>query len=353
MSTMRFAFVNWAFENHGSAQDLYAYAEVAKSIGHEVVLYGPSHFAGPCASSKHITDADVVVFVFEFTTYLQFGDGLDLMRLVSRVPRGRRVVIDCDGGYNDALSADGDANHRDVETARQWKAVCDSLSDKICQPTLRPREPNVRPFFFHGYNPAWELPLDFAAKEYGMVYVGNNWFRWRPLQKVLRIIEGIRERVGRLGVVGHGWGSSDFWGGPVPMAEAYRTDPGYLKHLGVEVIPPVRFDQVVTWMSKGVFSPVVYRPLFDHLGLVTCRTFETAAASTIPIFGQPADVIAQTYGEEAAALALPDCQPEATLLDLLQRPQQYIGILERIRRYLREKHSFAVRFQELLRIVEA
>jgi len=28
-------------------------------------------------------------------------------------------------------------------------------------------------------------------------------------------------------------------------------------------------------MSKGVFMPVIYRPLFDHLQMVTCRTFET------------------------------------------------------------------------------
>ena len=75
-------------------------------------------------------------------------------------------------------------------------AVCDSLSDKICQPTLHPLRPNVRPFLFYAYNPAWERPLDSRAKEYGMVYVGHSKFRWRPMKQVLRGVEPIRERVG-------------------------------------------------------------------------------------------------------------------------------------------------------------
>src|SRR5947207_15664238 len=89
---VRLVFVNWAFENHGSAQDLHNYTQVARALGHDVVLYGPPGAATPFCHSPDVGAADAVVFVFEFTTYLQYGDRLDLARLVGRVPRRRRVV---------------------------------------------------------------------------------------------------------------------------------------------------------------------------------------------------------------------------------------------------------------------
>ena len=52
-------------------------------------------------------------------------------------------------------------------------------------------------------------------------------------------------------------------------------------------------------MGRGVFSPVMLRPLFDHLRLVTCRTFETPAANTIPLFCQEPSFVAEVYGDEA------------------------------------------------------
>jgi glycosyltransferase involved in cell wall biosynthesis len=300
-----------------------------------------------------VRPTDVVVFIFEFTSYLQRGDQLDLLRLFAGVPRGRRIVVDCDGKYNDPVSVDGDANHPDAAAARRWVEVCDSLSDKICQPTLRPRRPNVISFLFHAYNPAWEHPLDFRQKEYAMVYVGNNWFRWRPLQRLLQAIESVRERVGRLGLVGQGWASPEPWGGPAASSEAYHTDPAYLRRIGVELMAPVRFDQVVTWMSKGVFSPVVYRPLFDALRLVTCRTFETPAANTIPLFAQAQDEVADIHGDAAVALALGDQDPAEKILDVLAQPERYAGAVEAMRRHLAERHSYATRFHDLLRIAAA
>ena len=121
------------------------------------------------------------------------------------MPRRRRVVIDCDGAYNDPIEFGGDYNHRIEESSRYWTAVCDSLSDKIFQPTLRPRRQNVRPFLFHIYDPTWETPLDFTAKEFGMIYVGHTKFRWRGMSKVLRALEPVRDRIGRVALVGEGW----------------------------------------------------------------------------------------------------------------------------------------------------
>src|SRR5919108_87153 len=303
---MRFLFVNWAFENHGSAQDIHNYAQVARALGHEVVLYGPPNPASAFPYSLDVRPTDAVIFIFEFTTRLDYGEKMGLLRLVGQVPRERRVVIDCDGKYNDALHVVGDINHPDAQASRHWIAVCDSLSDKILQPTFHPLRPNVRPFFFHAYNLAWEVPLDFRNKAYGMVYVGNNWFRWRALQRVLQAVEPIRAEVGRIGVVGNGWDALAPWANPTLVKDAYDTDPAYLEKLNVEVRPPVRFDRVIDSMGKGVFNPVLLRPLFDQLRLVTCRTYETPAANTIPLFAQDTAFVAEIYGEQAVELVLPE-----------------------------------------------
>jgi hypothetical protein len=350
---MRLIFVHHVIEDRGSAQDMHNYVRVAHSLGHEVVLYGPPDPNSAFHYSLDVRPTDAVIFIFEWTTALQYGNNVDLARLVSQVPRERRVVIDCDGKYNDALHVVGDTNHPDAQASRHWIAVCDSLSDKILQPTFHPLRPNVRPFFFHAYNPAWEVPLDFRAKTYGMVYVGNNWFRWRALWRVLEAVAPVRNQIGRLALVGHGWNAPAPWASPTLIEDADYTEPEYLAKLGVEVQAPVRFDEVIGWMGQGVFSPVIYRPLFDQLQLVTCRTYETVAANTIPVFGQTAAFVAEVYGEEAVTLVLPEEGATEKLREIVKRPETYAGVVAGMRRHLREKYAYEVRLRELIRIVES
>jgi hypothetical protein len=350
---VRLIFVHYVYEDRGSAQDLHNYAEIAKALGHEVVVYGPPSAKSSFNYSLGIGSADAVIFIFEWTTEIQQGDHLDFVRLVGKVPRERRVVIDCDGKYNDAISVVGDCNHPDDAASRSWVEVCDSLSDKIYQPTFHPLRRNVRTFFFHAYNPSWEVPLDFRAKEYGMFYVGHNWFRWRPMHRVLKVVEPIREQVGRIGMIGHGWSSAPPWANPTIIADAYYADPDYLRRLDIEVMPPIQFDQVVESMGKGIFHPVIYRPLFNHLQLVTCRTFETFAANTIPLFGLDEAYVHEVYGARALELMLGNEEPQEKILDILAQPQHYGEIVMDIRRHLTERHSYAVRIQELINIVES
>ena len=59
------------------------------------------------------------------------GDVLDWLRIVPRFPKRRRVVIDCDGKYNDAISIVGDYNHESKQRSRRWIQIYDALSDKI------------------------------------------------------------------------------------------------------------------------------------------------------------------------------------------------------------------------------
>lgn len=350
---MRLMFVYYCFGDAGSAQDIYHYSRVASDFGHEVVVYGPPDPNSRFTFSLDVEAADALIFVFEWTTQLRNGDRLDLARLLAKVPRERRLVIDCDGAYNDMITIDGDYNHRDQAASRTWTEVCDSISNRIYQPSLRPSRSNVRSFLFHGYDPAWERPLDFRAKEFGMVYVGHSKFRWRPMEQVLRAVEQVRDKVGRTALVGHGWDALPTWAAPMEMEDVYYTDQAYLRKIGVEFVSPVRFEEVIPWMSRAVINPVIYRPLFKLLSLVTCRTFETPAANTIPLFGLDEDYVREVYGEDAAALVLPQDHPEEKIADMMRRPDDYAEIILSIRRNLAAQHSYAVRLQQLVGLVES
>jgi hypothetical protein len=277
---------------------------------------------------------------------------LNVAKLFSRVPRQNRVILDCDGMYNDPIQVDGDFNHVDADASRRRIELCDSLSDKIFQPTYCPLRPNVRSFLFHAYDPAWERPLEFNHKDYGMIYVGNNWFRWKELRRVLRAIEPIREQLGRAALVGQDWAAMPWWVQSPLREQAYFTDPDYLRRLDIELCEPITVDRVISTMGTAIFNPVLIRPLFHHLNLVTCRTFETPAANTIPLFTQDTEYIRAIYGERAVDLVLRDGDAaSAQILDILCRPEAYAQIVCDIRQHLAEKHSYAVRLQELVRIV--
>src|SRR5262249_56412036 len=81
---MRLMFVYFIAEDAGSAQDIHHYTRAAQELGHEVVLYG---WPGALPSFRFRRDlrwAEAVIFVFEWTTNLRFGDQLDLLRIVSQ-----------------------------------------------------------------------------------------------------------------------------------------------------------------------------------------------------------------------------------------------------------------------------
>jgi glycosyltransferase involved in cell wall biosynthesis len=347
---VKLVFVYWGYENAGSMLDLRGYARAARTMGHEVTVYGPPNPKFALDYSQHLAGADAVIFVFEWTTALQFGDRLDWARLLEAVPRRRRVVIDCDGHYNDPIEFVGDYNHRTEESSRYWTDVCDSLSDKIFQPTYRPLRRNVRPFLFHIYDPTWETPLDFADKEFDMIYVGHTKFRWRGMSRVLQAIERVRDRVGRVALVGEGWGEPLDW---MKWDDGkHYVDRDYLKRIGVEALPAVPYQEVTDTINRGVFNPVVYRPLFERLGMVTCRTFETPAAGTIPLFLLDRNYITEIFGECALELGLDDEHAHEKILDVLERPEHYAGIVMGIRESFGRRHNPDTRLRELISYIE-
>ena len=172
----------------------------------------------------------------------------------------------------------------------------------------------------------------------------------RPM--ALRADSIARNTFGRIGVIGHGWGAMPSWAAELQMEKAYFTSPSYLQQLGVDILPPVPFKDVISWMSKAIFNPVLTRPTFGHMRLVTPRLFETPAASTIPLFVLDEAYIAELYGPEALELRLPDKQPEEKILDLVARPGHYATIVRRMRQCLAEKHSHKTRVLRLIELIE-
>jgi len=352
---MRILLVYFLLKDGGSATDVHHYVRAAKKLGHEIVVYGPKPLDSDVPHTMDLRSVDAAVFVFEWTQGLLHGDNLDFARIVASVPRSRRVVIDCDGGHNERMEIRGDYNHKDDAASRRWIATSEALSDKIFQPTPRPRRPNVGTFFFHGYSDTWERPLDLDRRDYGMVYVGHSKFRWSKMERVLSAIERVKNRenrVGRLAIVGHGWDALPEWAPKMGIESAFHTDKEMLARLGVEIIPPVPFQEVIDWMSRAVFNPVIYRPLFDELSFVTCRTFETPAAGTIPLLGLDETYVREVFGPGAEALILPRDRPEDLIVDMVEHRDRYADVVEGIRRHMRKNHDFETRVRDLVRIVE-
>ena len=95
-------------------------------------LYGPPNPTFALDYSQDLADADAVIFVFEWTTDLQFGDRLDWARLVASVPRqaSRRDRLRRGLQRADRVRRRLQSPYRRSRAAI-GRDVCDSLSDKI------------------------------------------------------------------------------------------------------------------------------------------------------------------------------------------------------------------------------
>lgn len=353
---MRILFVTKLHRFASGANTIAKYVQSAKTLGHEVAVFGKESRDFPdIGYSLDVERFDFAVFVVNEAT--DFPGLPNLARLLDGMPRDRRIIIDCSGRYNDTVCVDHDVNHLEELDGHQgweWVESFQAIADSILQPTLTPVKADVRPFLFHGYDPTWEQSLEFGAKPkpYGMVYVGGNWFRWRPLKRVLEAVKPIRATVGRMTIAGEGWQEMPSWLDQPLRDDAYFTDPDYLRELGVELRPRVPTEEAVSTMSLGVLNPVLVRPIFNHLRIVTPRLFETATANTIPLFNLDAEHVAEIYGPDAVELVLGEDGPEQ-IVDILRRPSHYAEIVREMRRHLAERHSFTTRVQELVNICAA
>ena len=86
--------------------------------------------------------------------------------------------------------------------------------------------------------------------------------------------------------------------------------------------------------------------------MVTCRTFETPAAGTIPLFILDPEYVDAIYGKDARQLVLRDDDPQEQIVDLVSNPQRYADIVQDIRRDFSARHSPEARLRQLIEIIE-
>ncbi len=364
---MKLLFVSKLDRSARAVRAVTKYVEMGKSLGHEVAVFGeqnPDFQSVPY--SLDVKAFDFVVFVI-YETW-DFPDLPYLARLLDGVPKKRRVIIDCTGRYNETIRVDHDFNHLerlDGHQGWEWVEGLQAVSDKILQPTLSPLSKDVRPFLFFGYDPSaakssYRSPQEAAqvwsgsngsAKQFGLAYVGSNWMRWIQMKSFLEAIEPIKDRLGPIAIRGWAWDQRPDWAVEQGFA-GVDVDPELLERLGVDIGSPLGFDEVIDFQGQARFCPIFHRPLYNHLGMVTNRTFETFSSDTIPLLMLPEKLIESIYGKDALILA-PGNDVAGRILDTMSRPEVYWDVVLKTRAHLAEHHSYERRFQELMSILDS
>jgi hypothetical protein len=341
------------------------YVEVGRELGHEVALFSeplPDLPQIPC--SLDVERFDFALFVVYEAN--DFPDLPGLARLLDGIPRERRILLDCSGRYNETIRVEHDFNHLerlDGHQAWEWMEGYDAVAGRVLQPTLHPLRSDVTPFLFHGFHPPAVLrPYSSAseaarawrssdgAKEYGFAYVGNNWHRWSQLAPLLEALEPLRDRIGPSVLCGWDWDKRPDWAVEHGLA-GVDVDVELLARVGAETTWAVPFQEFVEFLSRARFSPVIQRPLYNRLGLVSNRAFETFCADTIPMLLLPEDMVAQLYGEGARRL-IPGNGISDFVESALAQPEPYWDAVVTTREHLAREHSFERRFAELAAILE-
>ena len=206
---------------------------------------------------------------------------------------------------------------------------------------------------FYGYNPALQVdPAAAPPKQYDILHVGHNWWRWRQVSGELLPAHRADPRPGRRDR------HSSACGGTQPPAEgpaagpeeAFQSDPEALRRLRIQTPKAVMYHDVIQTMSTARINIFTQRPVLRHLKHLTLKYFEIFCADTIPLLMLDADHAEAVYGPAARELVLSG-QVAEKLLDALHRPDHYRGIVEDVRRHLIAHYSYDQRVEELVAAV--
>jgi hypothetical protein len=347
---MNILFVMEHRVNAGNTHAVVTYSQVAEELGHTVAFYGPPQPSMPGARfSTDARDFDRVVYLFESKLY-RAKPVLEL-RLLVNIPRRRRYVLDADGKYNPLIVVDGyDRSHISEDERAEWLQFYGALTDRIIKPTLTPSDDSrVTTLPFFGFNPALaQAPASAPPKEYDILHVGHNWWRWKEVHdELLPAFEQIRTHVGEIGFVGLWWDSQPQWALADIIEPALRVETEAFRRLNIRIEPPVPYTEVIRKMSTGRVNIFTQRPFLRYVKHLTGRYFEEFCADTIPLLMLEADLAEAVYGPAGRELTLPGRVAEK-LLDALRRPDHYRGLVEEVRRHLLAHHSFRRRVEELV-----
>ena len=172
-----------------------------------------------------------------------------------------------------------------------------------------------------------------------MQYIGNNWFRFASVIEVFSAARNALGDCASLRVRGKYWDGSIRHG----FDAATRADTAVLSRLRVEAYSPVPFGwQEVERMGDARVTPVLVRPVLAARGLMTPRMFETAAASTIPVYRQPDCYVSDLYNDDGE-LCLGD-NPDAKLKEIVQDRTDFRASANDVRQRLYNEYSYPSMF---------
>jgi hypothetical protein len=346
---MKILFVMDRQYDRGSIQAAANYVRAGDQLGHPIALYGHDDPKHPeLRFSTDVVAFDHVVFIVESSR--QWMSGLRMPRLLTKVPRQRRAILDADGMWNPVITVDGhDRNFACDRERTEWLAHYRLLADKIMQPTLEPHQPGVLGLPFYGYDPPARIGPEAApSKRFDILCVGHNWWRWHLFSTaLLPAIEQIRGEIGEVCFVGSWWDAVPAWAVELGLSAAFGTDADWLRRIGIQVKPAVPYTEVVSLMSTGRVNIMTQRPLFSHLKILTSKYFEIFTADTIPLIMLDPDHLESVYGSAGRDLALHGAIGDK-LLDVLRRPREYRQISAEVRHHLAAHHSYHNRVRELI-----
>src|SRR5262249_14103396 len=148
----------------------------------------------------------------------------------------------------------------------------------------------------------------------------------------------IRQELGAIALVGADWRRRADWAMQMGIQGA-DLDPELLQRLDVEITDAIPATDVRAFLSNARFSPIFHRPLFNELGLVTNRTFETFLADTLPLVMLPKPLAEAIYGSAVRPL-LPKDDIADWLRDITREPEQYCVAVGEVRQHLAAHHSY-------------
>lgn len=343
----RIAFAGNYEYNSGSSNTVLGYVKAGKNLGYEIRI---SSFG---ALDKNITQLvpvanrdwkpDLFVIVYESYPFLSEKD---IKEISSTIPRSKTIIIDPDCKYSKPSFILGDTNHPTDDSYNLWTKLYDSLSDIILQPRIGNQDiKKVKSFIYFGidknvYNPSKQ------PKKYDLLYVGNNWYRWKDIVQLIKMALPIRDRLKKIAIAGRNWDENVMEG----FEDATYSDPNFLRQNKIEILKSAPYGQVELTMSKGLLNPILVRPILNHLGLVTPRMFETFNADTVPLIPSYFTNSTKLYGNDVKQLTISDNPYD--ILNILDNYSSYLKLSREIRETLKVNHSYEVRLHELMGFVD-
>jgi hypothetical protein len=288
---------------------------------------------------------DLLIIVYESYPFLSEETIEEICKFI---PRANRILIDPDCKYSEPCSFGKDSNHPTSDSYSFWTSLYDSLSDIILQPFIGKRKKTktkIHSFLYFGMDN--KLPnFSRVKKDFDLLYVGNNWYRWQDIKKLITKVSSIRSLVKRIGIFGKYWNQEVMSGDE----EATVSDFNFLKQNKIIVRKSVPYGQVEKFMSRGLLNPIFIRPILHKLQLITPRMLETFNADTIPLIPSYFSYAKDLYGEEIHQLMLGNNWADA-IVRIINNYGYYRNLSKEIKKILRSKHSYEARIKELLEFV--